>query len=254
MDTESLLYLLTEGAKEIGIHLSKAQKDVFIAYLERLKIWSHRVGLTSVRYDEEIIIKHFLDSLTCLAGVQLTIGMKVIDVGSGAGFPGVPLRIYQPGIKLTLLDANHKRTAFLEDICKKLSLSEVEIIWGRAEEYGQNVQYREGFDVAVSRAVASMNVLCEYCLPFLKIGGKAILQKGRDVNNELKESEKAMELLGGKIEKDITLSLPIYNYGRTLIVLSKVNSTPCQYPRRAGIPRKRPLGINKRRLSNFDRT
>lgn len=209
---------------------------LFNLYLKELLEWNKKFNLTAITDPEEIRRKHFNESLALLrtsywSQSHRPIGLKVIDVGAGAGFPGLPLKIACPEIKLTLLDATKKKTQFLKHIVKVLELKDVEIIWGRAEEVAQDL--REQFDVAVSRAVAELRVLVEYCLPFVKVGGLFVAYKGEKAREEIKSAAKAIELLGGKL-KQITEK-------PTLIVIEKIRPTPAKYPRRPGVAKKRPL-------------
>lgn len=230
-----------------NIHLDQNQIERFFLFLKELKKWNRKFNLTSITDDREIIVKHFIDSLSCgLVFPSIShppSAISVIDVGSGAGFPGLPLKIYRPEVKLTLLEATRKKVDFLFHICEKLELKDVEIIWGRAEEYAHRLQYREQDDIVVSRAVARLNVLAELCLGFVKPAGLFIAQKAGQINEELKESSKAIRVMGGKLAKVIgyRLSVGREEISRNLVVIKKVKRTPEKYPRRAGIPAKRPI-------------
>jgi len=205
---------------------------VFDIYLRELLEWNKKFNLTSITDPEEIRRKHFDDSLLLLQTIQLN-NQSVIDVGTGAGFPGIPLKIACPKIKLTLLEATRKKIEFLKHLVSILDLKDVEIIWGRAEEVAK--EKREVFDVAVSRAVAKLNVLCEYCLPFVKIGGMFVAYKEEKVEEEVKAAEKAIQILGGKLKEIKKFPL------RSLVIIEKVSKTPPKYPRRAGMAKKKPL-------------
>lgn len=233
--------LLNQGCEELGISLNDQQVQQLESYLEILKQKNREMNLTAIEEDEEIVIKHFLDSLTALKALNLQKGTKIIDLGTGAGFPGVPLKIYFPSIKLTLLDSLNKRVNFLKELCDQLGLEDVEFIHGRAEDWGKNPQYREKFDYVVSRAVAELAVLAEYCLPLVKENGYFLALKGPLAEEELEKGKKALQILGGKVEKIISLNLPLREDKRNLVLIKKIRNTPKQYPRKAGTPHKKPL-------------
>lgn len=211
---------------------------MFDLYLKELLEWNRKFNLTSIIDPEEIRIKHFEDSLSLLQAIPLK-EQSVIDVGTGAGFPGIPLKIVCPEIKLTLLEATKKKVDFLKHIVAVLNLQDVEVVWGRAEEIVKNK--RETFDIALSRAVAKLNVLCEYCLPFVKIGGFFIAYKEEKVEDEVEESKKATALLGGKLKEIKKVRLPNSDIIRSLVIIEKASPTPIQFPRRAGMAKKKPL-------------
>jgi len=211
---------------------------MFELYLQELLDWNEKFNLTAITNPTEIRIKHFEDSLALLQAIQLT-NEYIIDVGAGAGFPGIPLKINCPDIKLTLLEATGKKVEFLRHIVAKLNLPDVKIIKGRAEEIGQ-VQ-REIFDIAVSRAVAKLNILSEYCLPFIKVGGLFISYKEDQVENEVKEATKAIEALGGKLKEIKKVKLSNSELTRSLVIIEKIAPTPHKYPRRPGMAKKKPL-------------
>lgn len=223
-----------------GLCISRSDKRfrVFDLYLKELLTWNKKFNLTAITDPEEIRIKHFEDSLTILQTIQLT-NQSIIDVGAGAGFPGIPLKISCPEIKLTLLEATKKKVEFLKHIVSTLNLQDVEIIWGRAEEVAIN--RREIFDLALSRAVAKLNVLCEYCLPFAKIGGIFVAYKEEKIETEIEEAKTAIKTLGGKLKEIKKVKLPNSDIVRSLIIIEKLSPTPPQYPRRAGMAKKRPL-------------
>ena len=229
---------LKEFANEININLNDEKIEKFLKYKEMLKEWNEKINLTAIVEDNDIIIKHFIDSLT----IEKYVGEKIrlIDVGTGAGFPGIPLKIVKSNIELTLMDSLKKRLIFLNEVSKELKLENVQIIHGRAEDIGKDVKYRETYDIATARAVANINVLWEYCLPLVKVGGIFICMKGSNIE-ELEESEKALEKLGGKIEKVEEICLPGTEIERNIIIIRKVKNTPKEYPRKAGVPSKNPI-------------
>lgn len=230
---------LLEGVVDLGIELNNEQKEQFIKYKDLLKEWNEKINITAITDDKEIDIKHFLDSLTPL---NYFVGKKkVIDVGTGGGFPGLPLKILNNDLEVTLLDSLNKRIIFLNEVIKTLGLNGILAIHGRAEELGRTQKYREQYDICVSRAVASLNTLSEYCLPFVKVGGYFISMKGSNIEDELKESEKAINMLGGKIIKKNIIILPKSDIEHSLIIIEKINETPTKYPRAGGKPKKNPL-------------
>lgn len=245
---KELTHLLQEGIFALGIKpvlaLDNNQINQFLLYLNTLQEYTRRINITSIKTATGIISNHFIDSLSCFLGFRSYNGIKVIDIGSGAGFPGVPLKIYNPEIKLTLLEISLKHIEFLYRVRGILGIN-FEILNGRAEEYGHKKEYREGFDLAVSRGVASLNVLIEYALPFLKKGGLFIAQKAREIEKEKDEATEALELLGGQIKTIKGVILPFTNKKRNLVVIEKIRNTPFQYPRRVGVVLKRSLHRRK---------
>ncbi|NIM02632.1 16S rRNA (guanine(527)-N(7))-methyltransferase RsmG [bacterium] len=244
---DGLATLFQRRANQAGLELAGDQIEKFLLFLQALKEWNRKFNLTAINDEEEILVKHFIDSLSCFLGVPSKNYQrirKIIDVGSGAGFPGIPLKIYQPRFGLTLLEATRKKVEFMGYVSRKLGFkSSVEVIHGRAEEYGRNGDYREKYDLAVSRAVSDLAVLAEYCLPFVKIGGTFISQKGRQVTGEIQKAAKAIEILGGRVNKVIPYKLILREreLERTLVVVDKVERTPDDYPRRPGVVVKRPI-------------
>ena len=236
---------LETGAAKLGIELSLPQLVQFQVYYQELTDWNNKLNLTSITEIKEVQLKHFLDSLTIILAFKKPDeidGLRIIDVGSGAGFPGLPLKIAFPSINLTLLEATAKKANFLRHIVQKLELTDVEVIWGRGEEIAHRVEYREQFDVALSRAVASLSSLVELTLPFCKTGGSVILQKKGNIEEEIQKAAKAIELFGGSQLKVKGIELPELPDNRYLVTIEKMNPTHTQYPRRPGIPTKRPLG------------
>lgn len=213
---------------------------LFEKYHDLLTEWNKKMNLTSITSKEDIYLKHFADSLALFRNTDLS-GKSVIDVGSGAGFPGIPLAIMCRDCNMVLLDSLHKRTFFLEEVKKVLGLSNVTVIHGRAEDLARDIKYREKFDVAVSRAVAALSVLSEYCLPFVDVGGMFISYKGGNVSEETMEAGVAISVLGGIFDEIDGYFIPDTEYERTLVYIKKVKNTPEAYPRRAGKPTKKPL-------------
>jgi len=231
---------------EPGLDLSPAQFAAFEQYASLLYEWNQRFNLTAVRGFEEIWSRHFLDSLTCLRTMRGTPMNRVIDVGTGAGFPGLALKIAHPEMQLTLVESVEKKAKFCAEVVRALGLENVDIQTARAEELGRMPEHREQYDWAVARAVAPMSVLAEYLLPFVKVSGKMLAQKGKDGAQEAKLAENACTALGGELERVLPVTdVPIGTLpgveARTLIVVAKTRGTPERYPRRAGIPSKRPL-------------
>ena len=225
-------------ALEINVELNEKKIKQFNLYKELLKQWNEKMNLTAITEDNEIMIKHFIDSLTIIQYVEDN--SKIIDVGTGAGFPGIPLKIANESINLTLMDSLNKRLIFLDEVKKTLELNNVEMLHGRAEDIGKMEKYREKYDVVTARAVANMAVLLEYCLPLVKVGGRFICMKGNNLEDEL-EYEKALKTFGGEIEKVEKICLPGTEIERNIIVIKKVMKTPKQYPRKAGVPTKKPI-------------
>ncbi len=234
--------LLEAGAEEWGLILTPDQVEAFERYYQQLVVWNERVNLTAITDYEEVQIRHFLDSLSCLQVLtDLAPEARCIDIGAGAGFPGLPLKIIRPQLRLTLLESTGKKVRFLEHMVRKLGLQGVESIKGRAEELGRRPDRRESYDVALARAVAQLPVLLEYALPLLKLGGVFVAQKGMEIEEELEVAGSAMEVLGGRLKEVREVHLPGLEEPRHLVVVEKVAPTPQKYPRRVGLPGKRPL-------------
>ena len=227
---------LQEKAEQININLNKEQIKKIYDYMSLLIEWNEKINLTAITEPSEIILKHFIDSLTIQN--YLKEAGQLIDVGTGAGFPGIPLNIINSKVKYTLLDSLNKRIQFLEEVINKLQLENIEAIHGRAEEFAKIK--RESYDIATSRAVAPLNILLEYLLPLIKINGKCICMKGSNIE-EIKDAENALKILGGEIEKIEKITLPESNIERNIILVKKIKETPLKYPRKAGIPSKNPL-------------
>lgn len=233
--------LLLQGCQEVNIAISEQQLEFFAAYGRLLVEWNEQVNLTAIIDPESIALKHFVDSLLCSKYVDFNGEQKVLDVGTGAGFPGLPLKLYQGKLQVTLLDSLQKRIKFLQQICIELKLNDVRIIHGRAEELGHQKGQRENYDRVMSRAVARFAVLAEYCLPYVKVGGLFIALKGSNARSEVEEGQFALEELGGKLKEVVDYSLPISGDRRSLIVVEKLKQTPVKFPRKAGMPERKPL-------------
>ncbi|MBU5676301.1 16S rRNA (guanine(527)-N(7))-methyltransferase RsmG [Alkaliphilus sp. MSJ-5] len=233
--------ILKDGSKELNVEITGYQVDQLIKYKDILLEWNQKMNLTAIEEEKEVMIKHFLDSLSCIQTKYLKTEGRMIDVGTGAGFPGVPLKIALPNIELTLLDSLKKRIGFLEEVCRETNLINVEFLHGRAEDFGQNKAHREKYDYAVSRAVAALNILVEYCLPFVKVGGYFICQKGPGLIEELPEAKNAIKILGGEVVDQIVIDLPFSDITHHILVIKKIKQTPIKYPRKAGKPSKEPI-------------
>ena len=240
----TIMEKLIAGAIKLGLHLTSSQLEQFNIYYQELVDWNRRVNLTAITGYEEVQIKHFLDSLTVALAFKLPLAnasLSLIDVGTGAGIPGIPLKILFPDIGLVLLDSVAKKAVFLHHIKHKLGLGNVEIVVGRAEEIAHETEYREKFDVVLSRAVASLATLVELTLPFCAVGGSFIAQKKGAIDLEIGRAARAISLLGGNLREVKRVSLEEFADERQLIIIDKVSPTPQLYPRRVGVPSKRPL-------------
>lgn len=231
---------LLKVSRGLGLDISDTISD-FGWYYDLLLKENGSINLTALSRENDIIYKHFVDSLTCFLSGKLEGSLKVIDVGTGAGFPGIPLAIARPELSLTLLDATRKKVEFVGRVCQGLGLSNAHAVWGRAEALGQQPGHRERYDRVVARAVSSLSSLYELCLPLLKVGGYLIAQKGSDANAEAAWAASAGEKLGGEMVEVIPFRLPITGDPRSLVIVEKVAPTPGNYPRRPGVPQKNPL-------------
>ena len=225
----------------LGIDLTEKQIQQFISYYEKLVEWNEMMNLTAITEYDEVMKKHFIDSMTLIKAFDVNQSASVIDVGTGAGFPGLVLKIAYPNLKITLLDSLNKRIQFLNEVIGNLGLDGVETIHGRAEDFAKPGKLREKYDLCVSRAVANLSTLSEYCLPFVKEKGLFISYKSEKVQEEMVKADKAISILGGKIEKQVEFTLPDSDIYRNLFIIRKVKKTPAKYPRKAGLPSKEPL-------------
>lgn len=230
---------LIEKAKKINIEISQEKANKFFDYMNLLIEWNEKINLTAIVEPKEIILKHFIDSLIIFKDIKE--GMNFIDIGTGAGFPGMPIAILQDKCNVTLLDSLNKRINFLKELKDKIEIDNVEIIHSRAEDFGKNEKYREKYDIAVSRAVAPLNILLEYMLPTIKVGGICICMKSSKVEDEINIAENACSILGGKILNVEQVILPNTDIERKNIIIKKIKQTPLKYPRKAGIPSKQPI-------------
>ena len=235
------LSVLDQGCQEMGIVLDGEQRQQFVDFYEYLVEKNKVMNLTGITEFQEVLVKHFLDSLACVKAVDIKKVKRMMDVGTGAGFPGVPLKIAFSHLEACLLDSLKKRVNFLEETFDLLKLTDITAVHGRAEEYAKNKAYRESFDLCVSRAVSNLATLSEYCLPYVKVGGSFISYKSGTVQEEAEQAEKAVKILGGKIRDVVYFSLPDSEIQRSLVVIEKVKSTSGKYPRKAGTPLKEPL-------------
>ena len=239
MKKEEFKKVLYEKTKQIGIELTEEQLEKFYLYMNILLEWNEKINLTAITNEKEIILKHFVDSLTINKYIEDS--KSLIDVGTGAGFPGIPIKILRQDLKITLLDSLNKRINFLNEVIEKLDLKNIECIHGRAEEFGKNKNYREKYDFATSRAVANMSTLSEYLIPFVKVGGKVLAMKGDKAEEELEEAKKAIKLLGGKVENIDNFYLPDSDIKRNIIIIKKIEKTERKFPRKPGMPAKEPI-------------
>ena len=262
MDNEFFLWI-TEGAKELSVDLSDSQKEQFYLYYQMLTEWNQVMNLTAITEKKQVVFKHFVDSISLIKAVPQIYGrqnslspetqkdrtepiqkkeIRIIDVGTGAGFPGIPLKITFPELQITLLDSLNKRIRFLDAVIDELRLTGITAVHGRAEDFGRDPDYREKYDLCVSRAVSNLSTLSEYCLPFVRVGGVFVSYKSGSVDQELKQSEKSVRLLGGRTESTTDFDLPGSDMGsRSLILIKKIEKTSLKYPRKPGTPAKEPL-------------
>jgi 16S rRNA (guanine527-N7)-methyltransferase len=243
LQNNELKSILKEGAGNFSIELSDSQVESFIKYKDLLKEWNEKINLTAIEDDKDIIIKHYIDSISILPFILPEIKREkttIIDVGTGGGFPGIPIKVSCGKTDVTLLDSLEKRIKFLNEVIKELNLRDIKAIHGRAEDFGVKEGFRESYDIATARAVANLPVLLEYCLPYVKIGGIFIAMKGSKMD-EIENSKKALDILGGKLEEVKEFTLPYSDMKRYIIAVRKLRQTPTKYPRKAGKPSKEPL-------------
>lgn len=230
-----------EKLKELDITLSEKQQAQFYRYYELLVEWNKVMNLTGITEYEEVNEKHFIDSLSLVKVLDISKINTVIDVGTGAGFPGIPLKIVFPHLKVTLLDSLNKRIKYLDTVIDELELKDIHTIHGRAEEYARKEEYREKYDLAVSRAVANLSTLSEYCVPYVKVGGMFVPYKSGEIDEEVKAAQTAIKVLGGKQTEVVKFTLPGSDINRSFVKIQKVKSTGKKFPRRAGLPAKEPI-------------
>ena len=239
MDIKEFESIFSKYAKKIDIVFNEKQIEQFYKYMKLLIEWNEKINLTAITDENEIILKHFIDSLTIAKYIPNNVSFA--DVGTGAGFPGIPIKIYREDVNVILVDSLNKRINFLNEVISELSLENIESIHSRVEEFGKNKKYREKFDIVTARAVANLSVLSEYLIPLVDIDGKCICMKGSEVQEELNESKNAINILGGKVEKIESFELPDSDMRRNVVIISKIRNTPGKYPRKPGTPAKEPI-------------
>lgn len=237
MNKEQFISLLEEK----GISLSPQQLSQFDTYYKLLVEWNEKMNLTAITDEEEVYLKHFYDSITASFYVDLNQELTLCDVGAGAGFPSIPLKICFPNLKVTIVDSLNKRITFLQNLASELGLENVHFVHDRAETFGKNADYREKFDLVTARAVARLSVLSELCLPLVKEGGIFVPMKAAAASEELEKGKKALQILGGKLEEVHSFSLPLEESERNILIINKIKPTPKKYPRKPGTPNKQPL-------------
>ena len=233
-----------EEINKIGIQLDDEQMNQFLKYYDLLTEWNRFINLTAITDYKEVIQKHFVDSLSIIKAIDIEYLQEdkhLIDIGTGAGFPGIPIKIVFPKLKITLLDSLNKRIKFLNEVIEKLDLKDIDAVHGRAEDYAKQGQLREKYNLSVSRAVANLSTLSEYCIPFVKLGGKFISYKSEKLMEELSSAKEAVTVLGGKVAGQVDYMLPGSDIYRNLLIVDKIKATPKKFPRKAGLPSKEPI-------------
>jgi len=233
--------LMNVACTNIGLSFDEDKYNKFIQYKDMIQEWNQKVNLTAITEDSEIIKKHFIDSIKIFKFQGLKDADRIIDIGTGGGFPGIPMKIMFPDMEVVLLDSLNKRINFLNEVINKLGLKKITAIHGRAEDFAREAAYREGFDAVVSRAVANLTTLSELCIPYVKVGGNFIAMKGPAIDEELKEAQKAISTLGGKVNEIIEVEIEESDLNHNLVIINKNNSTPKAYPRKPGMASKKPL-------------
>lgn len=233
--------MLKEACENEGLNFNEKIYNNFIEYKSLIKEWNEKINLTAITEDEEIIKKHFIDSIKVFKFPYVKEAKKIIDIGTGGGFPGIPMKIMKSDSSIVLLDSLNKRINFLNEVIDKLELEDIKTIHGRAEDFAQKAEYREGFDIAVSRAVANLTVLLEFCLPYVKVGGYFVALKGPSIEDEIRDAKVALRVLGGTIEEVIEVDIADSDLKHNLLVVKKVKETPKKYPRKAGTANKSPI-------------
>ncbi len=239
MEIKEFSEIFNDYLQELNIKLNKEQIEKFYIYMNMLIEWNEKINLTAITKPEEIILKHFVDCLTISKYIKED--SNLVDIGTGAGFPGIPLKIYRNDLKIVLADSLNKRLNFLNEVINKLELEGIQTIHARAEELGKNKKYREQFDVSTSRAVANLSTLSEYMIPLIKVNGQCICMKGSDIDEELEVAKNAIKILGGEVVNKDVFKLPKSDLGRSVVIIKKVKNTPGKYPRKAGTPAKEPI-------------
>lgn len=238
---ETMSQIFENKLNALGITLTDEQRQQFVKFYELLVEWNKVMNLTGITEYEEVNEKHFVDSVSIVKAIDINKVETVIDIGTGAGFPGIPLKIAFPHLKIVLLDSLNKRINFLNTVIDELGLTDIRTIHGRAEDFAKQAEYREQFDLCVSRAVANLATLSEYCIPYVKKDGMFVPYKSGEIDEELEQSKKAVHILGGKLEDVVKFQLPGTEIGRSFVVIKKVQNTAKRYPRKAGLPSKEPL-------------
>lgn len=233
--------IMNAASADVNLPFDKDIYNKFMQYKDLIKYWNQKINLTAIVEDEQIVKKHFIDCIKIFKCLPLKEAKNIIDIGTGAGFPGIPIKIIKPDINIVLLDSLNKRINFLNEIISKIELKDIVTIHGRAEDFSTKIEYREKSDVAVSRAVANLAVLSELCIPYVKVGGYFVAMKGPSVEEEIKDGKNAVSILGGKIEDIIKIEIENSDLNHNLVVIKKLKETPKAYPRKAGIAVKKPL-------------